>query len=89
MRLLLLFVVALAGCQGPENVELLSECFSVAAYEAVRAEASVVDTQPQKCCGKCKGGMVKSGDGLAWVSCPCPDTCQCKAVTLPAKVQPR
>jgi hypothetical protein len=74
-------VVAFAGCSKSVDVDripLLCECFSVAAYECIKAESRSVD-EPEKCCGKCNGtGKVRSGDGLALVDCPCPPTCPCK-----------
>lgn len=79
-RLLVLAAVILAGCEQPQRIELLAECFAGAAYEAIRVEslAESAPDEPKKCCGECKNGLVKSGDGLAWVSCPCDDGCQCK-----------
>lgn len=82
MRLILLAVL-IAGCGSPRSVDatrvpLLCECFSDAAYECIKAESRPVD-EPEKCCGKCNGtGKVRSGDGLALVDCPCPETCPCK-----------
>lgn len=33
----------------------------------------------KECCGECGGkGVVLSGDGLALVPCPCPESCACK-----------
>jgi hypothetical protein len=95
-KFLLLALVTLAGCQPsltPNQVELLGECFSCAAYEVIRAEsaASLAPQPPQKCCGKCKGGLVRSGDGLEWVSCPCDDSCPCKTnrqFLIPPKTLP-
>lgn len=91
-RCLLLAAVLLAGCetQGPPpNIELLGECFAVAAYETIRAEKSSPPPtpEPQKCCGKCKNGLVRSGDDQQWVACPCDDSCPCKAAVsvLPPK----
>lgn len=77
-------VLALAcGCSRPSAVdqERLGECFAEAAYAAVRAKNQ--KPKPTECCGECgKNGLppgkVRSGDGLAVVSCPCPDTCKCK-----------
>jgi hypothetical protein len=77
-------VIALAllvtGCEKPVDISLLSECFTNAAFEAYRAESRSVPAPPapQKCCGKCTNGKVRSGDGIAWVDCPCPPSCQCK-----------
>lgn len=87
MKKFLLFVVLLAGCEEQPPADLLGECFAVAAYEAIRAEAAAeAPKEPKKCCGKCKNGLVRSGDGIAWVSCPCDDGCKCKKVSLlPAK----
>lgn len=81
-RLLFVAIVAIvAGCaeQPSSRQSLLCECFSQAAYDVITAESSPTPDAPQKCCGKCGGtGRVKSGDGLAWVACPCPETCECK-----------
>ena len=72
--------VLVSGCSQPGGVpyqDLLTECFSQAAYEAYVAEQAVKPVA--KCCDGCKGtGKVKSGDGIAWVACPCPETCPCK-----------
>jgi len=46
-----------------------------AAYSLLSKE----DAAPQKCCGLCKNGKIKHGDGHL-TNCPCPDTCECKAV---------
>lgn len=71
--------VSLVGCSAEtiENRDILCECFSVAAYDAYRAERAP-KPQPAGCCKKCTNGKVRSGDGLAWVACPCPDSCECK-----------
>jgi hypothetical protein len=80
--------LAVAGCRGrapsPQHIELLGECFAGVAYETIRAEQAAVRPapEPKKCCGKCKNGLVRSGDGQEWVSCPCEDSCPCKAVGL-------
>ena len=84
--LLVLAVSSLAlGCSsiGTPRIGLLSECFAVAAYEAVAAEQSHELPLEHKCCGDCgkKGlpkGKVLSGDGISVVPCPCPDSCECK-----------
>lgn len=79
MRAILLLCLLAAGCGHDDKRALLCECFATAAYEAVRAETRDETPQPQ-CCGKCNNtGKVRSGDGLAIVPCPCPDTCPCKA----------
>lgn len=81
--LFIAFVASLVGCGQPRTVndiERLSECFTFAAYEAIKAESSGAPDEKARCCGKCKSGKVKSGDGLAWVDCPiCPDDCPCRA----------
>lgn len=92
-RLLFVFVIA-SGCSqsNPSRVDLLSECFSGAAYEVIKAESSVqIPPEKQECCGKCRGGMVKSGDGLAWVPCPCHESCPCKSsgALIPPKTRYR
>lgn len=88
-KCLLAAAVLLAGCESqrpsPKQIELLGECFAGVAYEAIRAESQAVrpSPEPQKCCGKCKNGLVRSGDDQQWVSCPCEDSCPCKkAVSL-------
>jgi hypothetical protein len=92
VRLSLLLLVCFAlGCSGGESrrsrehIPILTECFADAAYELHRSKrASSPDSDHTECCGKCGGtGKVKSGDGLAWVSCPCPDTCECKKAKQP------
>jgi hypothetical protein len=72
-------VVLLCGCGSPVvNQPLLTECFTEAAYAAIAAQRVVEPPAPQKCCGKCTNGKVRSGDGIAWVDCPCPASCGCK-----------
>ena len=78
MRALILAVIVVAtGCssQTQDRQALLAEAFVNAAYEAVRVPAPA---PPQKCCGKCSNGKVRSGDGIAWVECPCEKSCPCK-----------
>lgn len=101
VRTLLIAAILLAGCQReprltPDQIDRLGECFSGAAYEVVRAEAAAAlvpaPLPPQKCCGKCKGGLVRSGDDQQWVACPCEDSCPCKTNTkflIPPKSLPR
>jgi len=73
----LLFAMSVTGC-GAAVPDPVVECFAQAAYETLRADART-DDEPQKCCGTCGGtGLVRSGDRLEWVPCPCPDTCECK-----------
>jgi len=73
MRFLLLAVAVAALSSRPADVV---DCFASAAFECIKKPA---EKKHDKCCGECKGtGLVRSGDGLAWVSCPCPDTCECK-----------
>jgi hypothetical protein len=83
VRTALLLVLALAaGCSRPEAkhearfAAMASECLAMAAYEAIRAESLFRVSPP--CCGKCKDGKVRSGDGLAMVDCPCDPGCECK-----------
>lgn len=87
MRLIAIALIVLCcGCQTREVVTQaeLAECFAEAAYAAVRArKAPPAPPSPEQCCSKCgkdglPPGKVRSGDGLAIVSCPCPDTCKCK-----------
>jgi hypothetical protein len=67
----------LAGCEN-ESVSLrVVQCFSEAAYATLEKLPS--PDAPRECCGECKGtGLVRSGDKLEWVPCPCPDDCECK-----------
>lgn len=66
--------------------ELLALLFSVAVPDytaAVGVQAAyVIHTQqapaPQECCGLCKNGVIKHGDGHT-SPCPCPPTCKCKS----------
>jgi len=73
--------VILAGCGvSPQNqkfAEIAAECFADAAYEATRAELLFRVAAP--CCKKCVNGKVRSGDGQAWVDCPCDPGCDCKS----------
>lgn len=75
-------VLVLAGCEGGVDVDripLLCECFSEAAYQCIRVQSLAVTPEQESCCGDCGGtGKVRSGDGLAIVDCPCPETCSCK-----------
>lgn len=80
MRASLLLCLLLAGCRQEPSAwrPLLCECFANAAYEAVRASRPKPD-DTNTCCGKCNNtGKVRSGDGLAIVSCPCSEACPCK-----------
>lgn len=90
MKRTLVLLALCCGCNPPpqindRQVELLGECFAVAAYDAIAAEkfADPAPQPPGKCCGKCVNGKVRSGDGIAWVDCPCPDTCKCKSLIPP------
>jgi len=83
--LLLILLVLTAGCRpaSTQHIDLLCECFAIAAYEAVAAEQRADVPAEHKCCGECgkKGlpkGKVLSGDGISVVPCPCPDSCECK-----------
>lgn len=79
--LIALAAVVLVGCDDIDasRIPLLCECFSEAAYRCIRAEKLADDVHDGKCCGDCGGtGKVRSGDGLAIVDCPCPETCSCK-----------
>lgn len=82
-RLIFIAVVAsIVGCgqsRTANDVDRLGECFAFAAYETIKAESAERPDEKAQCCGKCKNGKVKSGDGLAWVDCPiCPDDCPCR-----------
>jgi hypothetical protein len=77
--LVVIGAVLVAGCGGTtDRQNLLVEAFVNAAYEAVRAESASPPTPPQRCCGKCTNGKIRSGDGIAWVDCPCEKSCPCK-----------
>lgn len=81
-RILFVFLISLVvGCGQTQDIDRLCECFSLAAYEAIKAESLHSPAPPKAtCCGKCQNGKVRSGDGLAWVDCPiCPDDCPCRA----------
>lgn len=82
MRLVILVALILSGCSkpAPDHMVLLCECFTQAAYEAVKARKTLpAPPAPAACCTECRGtGKVRSGDGHAWVDCPCPETCKCK-----------
>jgi hypothetical protein len=86
VRVFLLITVVLCGCSPTPRIDatILGECFVEAAYQGWRAERLAVAEEPEKCCGTCgrnglPRGRVLSGDGLAVVRCPCPDSCNCKA----------
>lgn len=81
--LLAIAVPSLDGCFRPGRIDspaLTADLATQTAYAAVKARRVVAPPQPApgKCCEKCIGGRVKSGDGLAWVPCPCPELCKCK-----------
>lgn len=44
------------------------------AYALLRQEEV---PEVRECCGLCKDGRIKHGDGHT-TDCPCPDTCKCK-----------
>jgi hypothetical protein len=53
----------------------IAECMTFSLYKAF----SLSPKASSECCGECGGkGVVLSGDGISWVSCPCPDDCECK-----------
>lgn len=81
MRAAILICLLAVGCRPQDDrTSLLCECFADAAYAAVKANTKADEDSSEKCCGKCNGtGKVRSGDGLAIVPCPCPDTCPCKS----------
>lgn len=69
----------IAGCDTESASLRVVECFSLAAYETLSRNAAPDDKPPTVCCGECNGtGLVRSGDKLEWVPCPCPDDCECK-----------
>jgi hypothetical protein len=69
------------GCrtQPSNSPALTAELASQAAYAVVRSRKTFQPSPPAACCLKCTNGKVRSGDGIAWVTCPCPATCKCKA----------
>ena len=69
------------GCrtQPSDSPAVTAELASQAAYAVVQSRKTFNPSPPAACCSKCTNGKVKSGDGIAWVSCPCPATCKCKA----------
>lgn len=75
----------LAGCES-ESVSLrVVECFSSVAYQTLEKQKTAPD-EPRVCCGDCGGtGLVRSGDRLEWVPCPCPDDCECKKKSASCK----
>lgn len=78
MRCLVVAVALLAGCSRIGA----GGCAYVGLALAASSKPGPSPVVPAKCCGKCNGtGRVKSGDGLAWVPCECPDTCSCKAAS--------
>lgn len=74
-------LIVLAGCSAPpERIDLLCECFSDAAFAAYRVKVTPEEKPTRECCKSCGGtGRVRSGDGLAWVACPCDAQCPCKS----------
>ena len=54
------------------------------AQVAVSASYTLHTTElaaPEKCCGLCKNGKIKHGDGHM-TDCPCPPGCKCKAKSV-------
>lgn len=62
-----------------DSPAVTAEIASQAAYAVVRNRKTFQPSPPAACCSKCTNGKVRSGDGIAWVPCPCPPTCKCKA----------
>lgn len=90
MRLaIVFFAIFMAGCGRipQDQIDLLCECFTKAAIEAVRARLErKPKPAPAGCCKECNGtGKVRSGDGLALVDCPCPPNCKCKCAKCEIK----
>ena len=60
---------------------------------AAAEAALVLHTKPttQECCGLCKNGKIRHGDGHT-TDCPCPDDCPCKTkgavIHPPAVIHP-
>lgn len=83
LLLTVLAIPTLDGCVRvtvSDSPSLTAEMAAKTAYAAVKARRTVAPPPaPGKCCEKCVGGKVKSGDGLAWIPCPCPPLCKCKA----------
>ena len=69
------------GCrtQPSDSPAVTAELASQTAYAIVRSRKTFSPSPPAACCSKCTNGKIRSGDGIAWVSCPCPQTCKCKA----------
>ena len=63
----------------PHSPAVTAELASQTAYAIVRSRKTFSPSPPAACCSKCTNGKVRSGDGIAWVPCPCPPTCKCKA----------
>lgn len=79
MRTALLLVAStfLTGCESESTSLKVAECLSLAAYQMLERVSPV--SPVARCCGECNGtGLVRSGDGLEWVPCRCPDGCECK-----------
>lgn len=77
-------VTFVAGCPfsklpPPASPEVTAEIATQTAYAVVRSRKTFKPSPPAACCSKCTNGKVRSGDGIAWVPCPCPQTCKCKA----------
>jgi len=80
----IILVAFLSGCPflkntPPDSPEISAEIASQAAHAVVRGRKTFQPSPPAACCSKCTNGKVRSGDGIAWVSCPCPAACKCKA----------
>lgn len=96
MKKLLLLVALMSGCSQqptltPEQMDILCECFAVAAYDAIAAEqAAASKPELPPCCGRCgKNGLprgkVLSGDGISVVECPCDPSCECKSLSASSR----
>jgi hypothetical protein len=75
-------VLAVPSCTArvTDHPALTADLACETAYAVTRSRKTFSPAPPTpECCGKCTGGKVKSGDGLAWIPCPCPETCRCKA----------
>lgn len=72
--------------------EDLQPLVAVAGNYSILASGSAAPAPPSSGCEagcKCSGtGIEKSGDGLANVSCRCPETCSCKAKKTASVVAP-
>lgn len=85
VALLIFVAVAVAGCAPvaeppPDAVGPACVGLAFATLEQVTPSPA-----PRKCCGECGGtGKVRSGDGIALISCGCDAACKCQKPKQPA-----